>query len=323
VTLLRSTPSKLSHVDLPMEKTSSQPLRLRADLVLLLVAALWGSAFVAQRIAAEGGSVYFFNAARFLIAALLLLAVRRNTRAGTGQVFWMCAAGTVLFIASALQQAGLLTTSASNAGFLTSLYVVVVPFVVFVGWRQKPHSRAVAAVILAAAGAYLLSTAGEFVFRAGDALELGGAAFWALHVVLLGKFATPYDAVSFSAGQMLVASALNWFAGALFEPAPWPPTDPLIASIIYTAIVSLALGYTLQIWGQKHTPPTDAAIILSMESVFAAISGVIILGESLLPLQIAGCVLITVAAILAQARPWSTMKSTTPAADASYSDGDK
>jgi drug/metabolite transporter (DMT)-like permease len=206
-----------------MGKTSSTPLRLRADLVLLLVAALWGSAFVAQRVAAEGGSVYFFNAARFLLAALLLLALRRNTRMGTGQVFWMCAAGTVLFSASALQQAGLLTTSASNAGFLTSLYVVLVPFVVFVGWRQKPHPWALVAVLMAAAGAYLLSTAGQFAVQAGDALELGGAAFWALHVVLLGKFAAPYDAISFSTGQMLVASALNWLAGALVEPVrlPW------------------------------------------------------------------------------------------------------
>jgi drug/metabolite transporter (DMT)-like permease len=305
-----------------MKKTSSMPLRLRADLALLLVAALWGSAFVAQRIAAEAGSVYFFNASRFLIAALLLLALRRPTKAKAGQVFWMCTAGTVLFIASALQQAGLLTTSASNAGFLTSLYVVLVPFVVFLGWRQKPHAWAVVAVLLAAAGAYLLSTAGQFAFRAGDALELGGAAFWALHVVLLGKFAARYDAISFSTGQMLVASALNWFAGALVEPAPWPPASPLIASVIYTAIISLALGYTLQIWGQKHTPPTDAAILLSMESVFAAISGVLILGETLLPIQVAGCVLIALAAVLAQLRPWGTMKSTTAAPDASYSDGD-
>jgi len=305
-----------------MEKTSSASLRLRADLVLLLVAALWGSAFVAQRIAAEGGSVYFFNASRFLIAALLLLALRRNSRSGPRQVFWMCAAGTVLFIASALQQAGLLTTSASNAGFLTSLYVVLVPFVVFVGWRQKPHALAMVAVVLAAAGAYLLSTAGQFAFQSGDALELGGAAFWALHVVLLGKFAARYDAISFSTGQLLVASALNWFAGALVEPAPWPPAGPLVAAVIYTAIVSLALGYTLQIWGQKHTPPTDAAIILSMESVFAAISGVLILGESLLPIQILGCVLIALAAILAQARARGTMKSATPASDASYSNGD-
>jgi drug/metabolite transporter (DMT)-like permease len=300
-----------------MDKTSSTRLRLKADLVLLLVAVLWGSAFVAQRVAAEAGSVYFFNAARFLIAALLLLALRPSAKTGTRQVFWMCAAGTVLFIASALQQAGLLTTSASNAGFLTSLYVVLVPFVVFVWWRQKPHVWAVVAVILAAVGAYLLSTAGQFAFRSGDALELGGAAFWALHVVLLGKFASAYDAISFSTGQMLVASALNWFAGALVEPAPWPPASPLIAAVIYTAIISLALGYTLQIWGQKHTPPTDAAIILSMESVFAAISGVVILSETLLPVQIAGCVLIALAAILAQARTWGRMKSTAPAPDAS------
>ncbi len=280
------------------------PVRLKADLTLLVVAVLWGSAFAAQRLAANLGSVYFFNAARFLLAALILLPLGRRTRLGPGQWLWMSAAGTVLFLASALQQAGLLTTSAANAGFLTSLYVVLVPLVVFVGWRQKPPRLALFAVAVAAAGAFLLSTAGQFSVKPGDALELAGAGFWALHVVLLGKFASTYDAISFSIGQLMIGSGLNWFAGAVAEPLPWPLPMPLLVSILYTAVISLALGYTLQIWGQKHTPPTDAAIILSLESVFAAGAGALVLGESLSPIQIAGCALIILAAILAQSWGW-------------------
>ncbi len=143
------------------------PVRVKADLTLLVVAVLWGSAFAAQRLAAQLGSVYFFNGARFLAAALILLPLGRRTRLGPGQWLWMGAAGTILFLASALQQAGLLTTSAANAGFLTSLYVVLVPLVVFVGWRQKPRRLALIAVAVAAAGAFLLSTAGRFAVKAG------------------------------------------------------------------------------------------------------------------------------------------------------------
>jgi drug/metabolite transporter (DMT)-like permease len=298
------------------------PLRLKADLTLLLVAVLWGSAFAAQRVAAQLGSVYFFNGARFLVAALILAPLGRRSRVLPGQWKWMCAAGAVLFVSSAVQQAGLLTTSAANAGFLTSLYVVLVPFVLFIGWRQKPHVMAVLAVVMAGAGAFLLSTGGRFEIRSGDALELGGAAFWALHVVLLGKFASPYDAISFSMGQLLVGSGLNWLVGAFVEPLPWPAPIALIGAILYTAVISLALGYTLQIWGQRHTPPTDAAIILSLESVFAAIAGALVLAEKLLPVQMGGCALIILAAVVAQARGWSKMKGSIPARDASLTGGD-
>jgi len=301
-----------------MLSAASPPrLRLRADLTLLLVAVLWGSAFAAQRVAGRLGSVYFFNGARFLVAALFLWPAGRRSKVMPGQWAWMCTAGAVLFAASAAQQAGLLTTTAANAGFLTSLYVVLVPFVLFVGWRQKPHLVAALAVVLAGAGAFLLSSSGRFEVRSGDALELVGAVFWALHVVLLGKFASAYDAVSFSMGQLLVASALNWLVAAFVEPVPWPAPTPLVGAVLYTAVISLALGYTLQIWGQRHTPPTEAAIILSLESVFAAVAGGLILAERLQPIQIGGCALIILAAILAQAGGWSRMKATGPTRDAS------
>jgi drug/metabolite transporter (DMT)-like permease len=298
------------------------PLRLKADLTLLLVAVLWGSAFAAQRVAAQLGSVHFFNGARFLLAALILVPLGRRSKILPGQWPWMLAAGAVLFVSSAVQQAGLISTSAANAGFLTSLYVVLVPFVLFIGWRQKPQAMAVCAVALAGVGAFLLSTGGRFEVRSGDAMELAGAAFWALHVVILGKFASAYDAISFTMGQLLVGSGLSWLLGAFVELLPWPPPAVLIGAVLYTAAISLALGYTLQVWGQRHTPPTDAAIILSLESVFAAIAGGLFLAEKLLPVQIGGCALIILGAVLAQARSWSKIKSSIPARHASNTGGD-
>ncbi len=282
-------------------------MRLRADLTLFLVAILWGSAFAAQRVAAELGSVYFFNGARFLLAALLLLPFIRHIKVSRGQWLWMSAAGVVLFTAGALQQAGLLTTTAGNAGFLTSLYVVFVPFVMFLGWKEKPHWSAAVAVILAAAGAFLLSTSGHFQLRIGDALELAGAGFWSLHVVLAGKFASRYDSISFSAGQLVVAGLLNFSTGVFFETPNLANPFPLIGAILYTAVFSIGLGYTLQIWGQKHTPPTDAAVLLSLEAVFAVLSGWLLLREQLVPVQLLGCFLILAAVIFSQARGWSKM----------------
>jgi drug/metabolite transporter (DMT)-like permease len=279
---------------------STLSVRIRADLSLAVVAILWGSAFAAQRIAGSLGSVHFFNGARFLLAALIILpfAVRRGFV--PGQFAWMGAAGVILFVSSAAQQAGLRTTTAGNAGFLTSLYVIIVPIVLLIGWRERPSRAALAAIFLAAAGAYLLSTGGSYRARAGDVLEVVGAAMWSVHVVLLGKVASRYDSLSFSFGQIAVCGLLSLSAGAILEPLPWPPPAPLFISIAYTAIFSLSLGYTLQVWGQRHTPPTDAAVILSAESVFAAMSGYLVLGERLAWVQIVGCAFILGAVLFSQ-----------------------
>jgi drug/metabolite transporter (DMT)-like permease len=284
-------------------------LRLKADLSLLLVAILWGSAFAAQRVAARFGSVFFFNGARFLIAASILLPFSIRAKLPSRQWIWMSLAGTILFTASALQQIGLLTTTAGNAGFLTSLYVVIVPLLLLVAWKQRPSIPSAAAVMLAGCGAYLLSTAGRMDVRNGDAWELAGAAFWAMHVIVLGKFATRFEALSFSAGQLFVCGALNLAVSAFAERTLLPMPVPLLGAVLYTAVVSLGFGYTIQIWAQKHTPPTDAAIILSLEAVFAAAAGNIVLGEHLVTIQLAGCALILGAVALCQARPSGTMDS--------------
>ncbi len=275
-------------------------MRLRADLTLLLVAFLWGSAFVAQRLAGQSGSVYFFNAARFALAFLLLLPFLRH-RPFPGTAWpWVALAGTVLFIATAFQQAGIKTTTATNAGFITSLYVVLVPLVLFLFWREVPSPLTLWALGMALTGAYLLSGSGKFELHWGDFLELIGAFFWAFHVVLLGKVASRYDALSFSVGQLLVSALWNMLAGLLWEHWMVREIGTWLGAVAYTAVFSLALGYTLQIWAQRHTPPSDAALILSLESVFAAISGWIVLGERLTPLQVLGAGLIFLAVLISQ-----------------------
>lgn len=289
-------------------------MRLKADLTLLIVSVIWGSAFVAQRVAGQLGSVYLFNGARYLLAALVVLplAIRviRNPASPQkilrGQYKWMFYAGTLLFIGSALQQAGMVYTTAGNAGFITSLYVVLVPFALFLGWHEKPHWMSIVAVGLAGVGAFLLSTGGRFEVKPGDALELIGALFWTIHVIILGKKASQFEAMSFSVGQLFVCAILNLGLGVFVETSltfSWP----LIFAIAYTALFSLGLCYTLQVWAQRHTPPADAALILSLESVFAVLSGWLLLNETLVAIQIFGCVLIFVAVVLSQFKEWGSI----------------
>jgi drug/metabolite transporter (DMT)-like permease len=289
-------------------------MRLKADLTLFLISIIWGSAFVAQRVAGLVGGVYIFNGLRYLLAAFVVLPfalrVFKSSKSilNRGQYKWMFIAGFFLFVASALQQAGMKYTTAGNAGFITSLYVVLIPILLFIFWRERPHWLFILAVILAMAGAFLLSTGGKFeVIQFGDLLELIGALFWAFHVIVLGKYASNFESMSFSVGQLAVCGSLNLVLGLAVEPMPIFDSHLLFA-IGYTAFLSLGLCYTLQVWAQKHTPPADAALILGLESVFAVISGWLILGERLALLQILGAVMIFFAVILSQFKEWTSGK---------------
>ena len=287
-------------------------MRLKADLTLLLVSIIWGSAFVAQRIAAQMGSVYLFNGARYLLAATIVLpfarrAIRNSKPSYTiplQQYQWMFVAGFVLFAGSATQQLGLVYTTAGNAGFITGLYVVLVPVILFIGWHETAHWISIVAVVLAGIGAFFLSTGGRFEVRAGDIIELFGALFWTLHVIVVGKYAFRFEPISFSVGQLIVCSLLNLGVGFFVEKSI-SINLPLLGAIAYTAIFALGLCYTLQIWAQRHTPPADAALILSLESVFAVLSGWWLLHERLAGIQIFGCVLIFIAVLLSQFKQWN------------------
>jgi len=280
----------------------TSPHRLQADFLLLLAAVVWGSAFAAQRVAAERLGVFLFNGPRFLLGALVLLPLLRGRRLDRRTLAWAALAGVLLSIAAALQQAGLKHTTAGNAGFITGLYVVLVPMILFGFWREKLDPACWVAAGLAAAGLFLLSVGGEFRLAPGDGLELVGALFWALHVITIGRAMRRVDPLVFSAGQFLVAGLLNtplglgleWSKLGGFQSAWW--------AVAYTGVFSIGLGFTLQAVAQKRSPPADAAILLSMESIFAALFGWVLLGEQLTARQLVGCGLILAAMLLAQLR---------------------
>ena len=288
-------------------------MRLKADLTLFAISIIWGSAFVAQRVAGQVGSVYIFNGVRYLLAAFVVLPFAYRVfrspgpaqKISTAQYRWMIVAGFFLFIGSALQQAGVKYTTAGNAGFITSLYVVFIPILLFLFFGEKPHWVFIMAVLIAVAGAFLLSTGGSFDVRFGDLLEVIGAFFWAFHVIILGKYANKFESMTFSVGQLAVCGILNLLLGLVVEPMP-VFDGQLLFAIGYTAILSLGLCYTLQIWAQKHTPPADAALILGLESVFAVISGWLFLGERLAALQALGAIMIFFAVILSQFKEWTS-----------------
>jgi drug/metabolite transporter (DMT)-like permease len=294
-------------------------MRIKADLTLLFVAFIWGTAFVAQRIAGQMGSVYLFNGARYLLASLVVLVFALNTRHGKTfilsstphQYRWMFVAGLFLFLGSAMQQAGLVYTTAGNAGFITSLYVVLVPILLFLFWGERFHWLSILTVGVAVVGVFLLSTGGQFQIQKGDLLEMAGALFWSFHVIILGKYASRFEALSFSVGQLLVCGLLSLGAGLIIEPM-MTFNGALFFAVAFTAIFSLGLCYTLQVWAQKFTPPTDAALILSLESVFAVLAGWLVLGETLAGIQILGCVLIFSAVLLSQFKDWSLQGTIDP-----------
>jgi drug/metabolite transporter (DMT)-like permease len=276
-------------------------MRLKADLLLFMVAIIWGSAFVAQGIASQFGVAYLYNGICFVLASLILIPlIPRNTRIPKDQWKWMLIAGLVLFAATAAQQVGMFYTKVANASFLSSLYAVFTPFLLWIMFRERPHRLDLIAVTVAAMGAFLLSTAGKLELQAGDSIELLGALFWAGHFVLLGKFASRFESISFAAGHFLVCGLLNFLVGLLVEDISILAAWPMVGAILYRATFSVGIGYTLQVWGQKHTPPADAALILGLEAVFAVIAAWVMLSQSLLPIQVLGCVLIFTAVLVSQ-----------------------
>jgi drug/metabolite transporter (DMT)-like permease len=287
-------------------------MRLKADLLLFMVAIIWGTAFVAQGIAGQYKVAYLFNGVSFMLAAVILIPFipkgTHGAKVSKDQWKWMFVAALVLFIATAMQQVGLLFTKVANASFLTSLYAVFTPFLLWVSFREKPHWLDLIAVTLAGIGAFLLSTSGRFEVQPGDSIELIGSLFWALHFVILGKFASKFESISFAAGQFFIGGFLNFVIGLFIEDISILSALPLFGAILYRATLSIGIGYTLQVWGQKHTPPTDAALILGLEAVFAVIAAWILLDQSLLPVQIVGCVIIFAGVLISQLKEWNSGK---------------
>jgi drug/metabolite transporter (DMT)-like permease len=277
-------------------------MRLKSDLLLLLTATIWGTAFVAQRLVASNATlgVFLFNGLRFIIGALVLLPFIYRSRPERRSLPWMAAAGVILVGGAGLQQAGMISTTAANAGFITTFYVVLVPLILTLFLREKIGWIIWLAGGMAVIGGLCLSGGGLTPFVFGDLLELLGAGFWALHVVLVGRKANNYNPLWFAFGQFVVAGLINLVIGLLFESQTLSGLPQSWMALLYVGVFSNGIAYTLQVIAQRKAPPADAAIILSLESVMAALAGYFILKESLFPIQIVGCALIFSAALLTQ-----------------------
>lgn len=253
--------------------------------------------------------VFTLNSARFLLGGVLLLPLALRSRVDKGMFKWSAAAGALLVAGSALQQAGMQTTAAANASFLTGLYVVFIPIILSVFMRHKVSLTVWLAIGLSGLGGFLLSAGGLKPFVNGDLLELVGAVAWALHVILVGGAAGRYNPLQFACGQFLVAGLLNGGIALVGESNWLPALAGVLLPVLYLGIFSTAMGYTLQVVGQRHAPPTDAALILGLEAPFAAVAGYLFLAEGLTPLQWLGCALILGAVVWVQVKANSSQQT--------------
>ncbi len=284
-----------------MQTTKRSLSRIQADFILLFTALVWGSGFIAQRVAAPFTSIFFYNGGRFLIGALLILPlIRFRLKIPHQALRGVLAAGILLFAAGALQQAGMRTTSAANAGFITGLYVVMVPIFLLMIWKERQPWTIWVSALLAVIGMLLLSTGGSIRFVPGDILEFLGAILWAFHVIVVSYSVKKLNPLHFAVAQFLICAILNLLVAFIFEPATIHVLPNYWWTIVYNGVASVAIGFTLQGVGQKHAPPTDAALILSMEAVFAALLGFLFLSERFTLIQTIGSALVMAAILLSQ-----------------------
>lgn len=287
---------------------------IRADILCLITALIWGFAFVAQRIGMDHMGPMAFNGIRFALGAMVLAPLAaRSMRypppapflAGGNPGFpWLggLIAGTVLFAGAALQQVGLKYTTAGKAGFITGLYVVLVPMLgYFIG--QRPARGDVVGAVAAAVGLYFLSVTEQFTLAPGDGLELVGAFFWAGHVLVIGWLSPRTRALPLAMAQYVVCSALSLACALAFEELSWEGVRGAAWAILYGGLLSVGLAYTLQVVAQRDANSTHAAILLSFETVFAAIGGALVLDESLGSRGLFGCALMFAGMLASQLWP--------------------
>jgi len=296
----------------PAGLASTRGERFRADLMLLAVALVWGTGFVGGRVAGAHVNAFAYNGARFLLGALTLLpfAGRRMRGLTRRELAGGALAGLILVAASNLQQIGLQYTTAGKAGFITGLYVVLVPLFAALLWRRNPPRLAWLASLLAAAGLFLLSGAQSMALAPGDAWVLGSAAFWALHILIIGALAPTADPLRLGVVQFVVCGLLSTPIGFVMGPDPLSGWDVAWWALAYNGVLSAGLGMTLQTFAQKHAPETDTAVILSLEAVSAALFGWLLLAESLSGLQLLGCGLMLAGMLLAQLSGRGSVKRT-------------
>lgn len=288
---------------------------MKSNLMLLIAAAIWGFGFVAQRLGMNYLEPFAFNSARFLLGSLSLLPllcflsrqklsrqkVNRDTKPNHSLSKGGLICGLVLFVAATLQQYGLFYTTAAKAGFITGLYLILVP-IIGILLKHTTGLTTWLGAALAVVGLYLLSVNDNFTMALGDTLIFIGALFWAFHILVIDHFSGRIDPIQLSAVQFLVCGLLSLGVSLIIETptltgalAGWQP-------ILFAGVVSVGIAYTLQVIAQKNAKPSHAAIIMSLEAVFAAIGGVWLLDESLSPRAWFGCGLMLAGMLLSQVK---------------------
>lgn len=296
---------------------------LRSAFILLLGAMIWGSGFVAQRKGMEHVGPFTFLGLRFLLGALTVLPLalfkRRQTQKNTQddlpatkQSSFLLASllvGLALFAGSAFQQVGLLSSTASKAGFITALYLVLVPlFGLF--FRRSLGLTTWLALLPAIAGLYFLTIKDGLRLEWGDAVLLISTVFWTIQILLVDHFSKKVEGFALSCGEFFVAGVLGLAVALIFESPSWAGIRAASGSILFSGVLVAGIGFTFQVLGQSGLDSTPAALIMSLEAVFAALFGVLILGERLSGREWVGCVLMAVAVVLSQI-PRKTRDATT------------
>lgn len=283
--------------------------RLQADIMLLSIAAIWGLAFVFQKTAMSHIGPFTFLAARAIVAAaaLWLLAMRENARlAATPPIgFWSTCflGGLTFFLGGILQQVGLVTATVTNTGFLTGLYVVITPLLMWLFLRQLPALYVWPAIGLAFGGTWLLGGGTIGGFSAGDWLVALSSGFWAAHMLVVAHSARFQRPIGFTAAQFSVVGALSVAGAAVSEPVSTAALYAALPEIAYVGLLSSALTFTLLAFALRHTPAAEATILVSTETLFAAACGAVLLGERLAPIGWLGAALMFGATVIVQAGP--------------------
>jgi drug/metabolite transporter (DMT)-like permease len=299
--------------DTPLNPDTRQ--HLRANLLMLIAAIIWGSAFVAQRLSFDAIGPFLFTGLRFLLGALVVLTmivcVRRSalaelTKPGPNGARELLGAGAslgaVLAVAISLQQIGLQYTKIANAGFISSLYVVIVPLL-GVLFKHRTGIGTWLGATLAAIGMYFLSVDEHFSMLYGDWYQLAGALVISIQMMLVGRFALRHDTLMLALVQFVVCGLVCLVIGLAIEPFSVAVIQRAAPTIIYGGALSVGVAYTIQVVAQRYAAPSHAAVIFSMEGVFAALAGWFVLGETLSQRALIGCALMLAGLIVCQVMP--------------------
>ena len=279
--------------------------------MLLAASFFWGTTFVAQILGMEGLGPYTYAAARFALGVLFIGALwflyrdkrAEQRRAGTFRSGFRAGipVGLAMFVGVTLQQVALLYTTAGKTAFITTVYIVLVPLAaVLLGQRVRAVQWGGA--VLAFAGVYFLSAHGETTINTGDLLVLICSFFWMAQILLIDRYARAVDAIELCFMQMIICTIGSAVLAAIYESFAWSDIWGAAVPILYAGLFSCGVAYTCQILGQAYVEPTQAAILMSTEAIFAAVAGWIVLGETMSGVQLLGCALLLGGALMAQVR---------------------